>query len=139
MTAVLNVEKAYEALAMDVYAFPNGRPWDKAVGEYRLFQGMVSSRWKLVRNGVDDRSWGGGDDGWNDLACKAARYLRDDLVNTTGQRIWGLTFTLYPDGKFNIDYDYNKPEGYEESDDVITGAEINASLAELTGRKKPAP
>jgi hypothetical protein len=64
--------------------------------------------------------------------------LRDDLLRTTGQRIWGLTFTLFPDGQFKIEYDYNKPEGYEESDEVITGDEINASLAGLTEQdKKP--
>jgi len=26
---------------------------------------------------------------------------------------------LHPDGKFSIDYDYNKPEGYEETDETI--------------------
>ena len=62
--------------------------------------------------------------------------LRDDLLRTTGQRIWGLTFTLFPDGQFKIEYDYNKPEGCEESDEVITGDEINASLAGLTGQEK---
>jgi hypothetical protein len=68
----------------------------------------------------------------------ASIFLRDDLLRTTGQRIWGLTFTLYPDGKFNIEYDYNKPEGYEETDEIITGDEINASLNRLTGQdKKP--
>ena len=61
-------------------------------------------------------------------------FLRDDLLRTTGQRIWGLTFTLFPDGQFKIEYDYNKPEGYEESDEVITGDEINASLTKLTGQ-----
>ena len=50
----------------------------------------------------------------------ACIFLRDNLLATTGQRIWGLIFTLYPDGKFNIEYDYNKPEGYEESDETIT-------------------
>lgn len=71
-------------------------------------------------------------------ASRAALFLRDDLLRTTGQRIWGLTFTLFPDGQFKIEYDYNKPEGYEESDEVITGDEINASLAQLTGQdKKP--
>lgn len=71
------------------------------------------------------------------LSCTdALLYLRDDLLKTTGQRIWGLTFTLYPNGKFNIEYDYNKPEGYEETDDVITGDEINASLEKLT-KKDP--
>lgn len=66
----------------------------------------------------------------------ALLFLRDDLLRTTGQRIWGLTFTLYPDGKFKIEYDYDKPEGYEETDEVISGDEINASLARLTGRDK---
>ncbi|WP_194945623.1 hypothetical protein [Limnohabitans sp. DM1] len=64
--------------------------------------------------------------------------IRDDLLRTTGQRIWGLTFTLYPTGKFNIEYDYNMPEWYEETDEVITGDEINASLGQLTEQdKKP--
>ncbi len=68
----------------------------------------------------------------------ACFFLRDDLLRTTGQRIWGLKFTLYPTGKFNIEYDYNMPEGYEETDEVITGDEINASLGQLTGQdKKP--
>lgn len=35
------------------------------------------------------------------------------------------TFTLYPDGKFNIEYDYNNPEGYKESGVVITDKWIN--------------
>lgn len=56
--------------------------------------------------------------------------LRDDLLQTTGQRIWGLTFTLYPDGKFSIDYDYEKPEDYDDSDDAISLAQAQASLAE---------
>ncbi len=62
---------------------------------------------------------------------KAALFLRDNILATTGQRIWGLTFTLYPDGKFNIEYDYNKPADYEETDEVITGDEINQNLSSL--------
>jgi hypothetical protein len=65
-------------------------------------------------------------------SMNALLFLRDDLLRTTGQRIWGLSFTLFPDGQFKIEYDYNKPEGYEESDEIITGDEINASLAKLT-------
>lgn len=49
----------------------------------------------------------------------AALFIRDDLLSTTGQRIWGLMFTLYPDGKFNIDYDYKIPDGYEETNETI--------------------
>ncbi len=64
---------------------------------------------------------------------EAALYLREQILRATGDRIWGLTFTLYPDGKFNIEYDYNKPEGYEETDETISGDEINQSLARLAG------
>ena len=56
-------------------------------------------------------------------------YLRDDLLETTGERIWGLTFTLHPDGKFNIEYDYEKPEDYDDSDDAISLAQAQESLA----------
>jgi hypothetical protein len=62
--------------------------------------------------------------------------LRNDLLETTGSRIWSLTFTLYPTGKFNIDYDYNKPDDYEESDEQITGAQANESLFKLGFRGK---
>ncbi|VTU18922.1 hypothetical protein H4CHR_00282 [Variovorax sp. PBS-H4] len=49
----------------------------------------------------------------------ACIFLREDLLKSTGQRIWGLTFTLYPDSKFNIEYDYNKPLEYEETDETV--------------------
>ncbi len=68
-------------------------------------------------------------------ASKAIISLRDNLLATTGQRIWGLTFTLYPDGKFNIEYDYNKPADYEETDALITGEEINQILTNLSNQK----
>lgn len=64
-------------------------------------------------------------------ATTAVRFLRDHLLATTGRRIWGLTFTLYPDGKYDIEYDYTKPSDYEEIDEVITGEEINQSLADF--------
>lgn len=62
------------------------------------------------------------------LRMEAVFYLRDHFLKLTGNRIWGLTFTLYPDGKFEIEYDYDKPEGYEETDEVITGDEINQTF-----------
>jgi len=50
---------------------------------------------------------------------EACLFLRSELLRKTGQRIWGLAFTLHPDGKFNLQYDYNKPEGFEETDEAI--------------------
>ncbi len=89
------------------------------------------SQW-LVCNGIKDEHGGFSEDHtalWEGL--DAALSLRDDLLKTTGQRIWGLTFTLFPSGRFKIEYDYDKPEGYEESDELISGTEINQSLREL--------
>jgi hypothetical protein len=62
-------------------------------------------------------------------------FLRDDLLATTGDRIWGLTYTLFTDGKIKIEYDYNKPADYEETDEVITGEEMNQSLTDLFPKK----
>jgi hypothetical protein len=58
---------------------------------------------------------------------KAFVFIRDHLLATTGQRIWGLTFTLYPDGKFNIEYDYQRPDWYSEDDER---ADIEAERAD---------
>jgi hypothetical protein len=62
---------------------------------------------------------------------KAVLCLRENLLRTTGQRIWGLTFILYPTGKFSIEYDYNKPKGYEETEETIDAGHAIASLQNL--------
>lgn len=45
-------------------------------------------------------------------------FIRDQILAETGKRIWGLTFTLYPDGKYEIEYDYNVPEGFNEKENI---------------------
>ncbi|WP_147695844.1 hypothetical protein [Vogesella mureinivorans] len=70
-----------------------------------------------------------------DLGIVCSRSLvcfRDEHLGTTGRRIWGLTFTLYPDGTYHIEYDYQKPADYEDDpDDTIDGDEINQRLQQL--------
>ena len=46
-------------------------------------------------------------------ANAAALFLRDEIFEAKGDRIWGLTFILHSDGKFKIEYDYNKPDNVE--------------------------
>ena len=58
----------------------------------------------------------------------AAIFIRYRIVNLTGDRIRGLTFTLYFSSKFEIEYDYNKPKNYEETGELITGDEINQTF-----------
>jgi hypothetical protein len=133
--SVNTAEQAYQEIANDVLTFVNGREWSLVRGTYQVLNSMIASSWELV-NKESVLLDGGGEQSLSETKKKTAaiRFLRDDLLRTTGQRIWGLTFTLFPDGQFKIEYDYNKPEGYEESDEVITGDEINASLAKLTGQ-----
>lgn len=68
-------------------------------------------------------------------ACIA---LRDETLRTTGQRIWGLTFTLYPDGKYDIVYNYNKREDYDDSHEEVTSKD-GGPVANLLGGLVNAP
>lgn len=126
-----NVEAAYRAIGLDVAAFPNGRDWDEVCGRYDVLGQMVSSRWWLQKADIVDKKWNNGDEKFNGQACRATQYLRDYLLKTTKQKIWGLTFTLYPTGKFKIDYDYNKPEGYEETEEAINLSDAVERLQQL--------
>jgi len=47
-------------------------------------------------------------------ANKGMLLLFNDLLKTTSARAWGLSFYLYHDRKLKIEYDYNKPEDYDE-------------------------
>jgi hypothetical protein len=123
------VEEIYKQIAQDLIWFVGEDSWQKSVMSATVWKTSTQSSFFRLTNGkeIRDNKFLPLEKGLENSA--AILFLRDDLLKTTGQRIWGLTFTLYPDGKFNIDYDYNKPEGYEESDEVITGDEINASLS----------
>lgn len=115
MSSVSSVEQAYEILAREIIEFVDGRPWQEAKGIYQVLNKSTSHKWRLIHQGEECRK------GKSPLldASGALFFLRDDIQKTTGDRIWGLTFTLFPDGKFRIEYDYNKPEGYEETDETI--------------------
>ncbi len=127
MSNLKSVEDAYQLVAQEILEFVGGRSWDSARGMYQILAKSTSHKWAVVDGGNETRK------GMLPSldASPALFFLRDDLLKTTGQRIWGLTFTLYPNGKFKIEYDYDKPEGYEESDELISGEEINQSLGEL--------
>lgn len=123
-----SVEEAYRLMANQMMAAVNVEDWERLELRAAIFDAMVSNQLAIfLKDSIDDTRAAR-------AIADAALYLRDDLLRTTGARIWGLTFTLYPNGKFNLEYDYNKPEGYEETDDIITGDEMNASLNLLSGK-----
>lgn len=109
-----SVEDAYTHLAKAMILACDGQDWRNLLLKAKVYSDMVSSELLIMSDsGVDETKYA-------KAIGSAALFLRDNLLATTGERIWGLTFTLYPDGKFNIEYDYTKPEGYEESDETIT-------------------
>ncbi|ASU41028.1 hypothetical protein hmeg3_23810 [Herbaspirillum sp. meg3] len=123
-----DLSRSYEQIAAAALKFPSGRKWDSLNAKYGLLSQMVSAEWSLKYEGKLDEQGEPPPKEERRASMDAVRFLRQEILRKTGQRIWGLTFTLYPNGKFNVEYDYNKPEGYEETDEVITGDDINSSL-----------
>ncbi|WP_139159434.1 hypothetical protein [Pseudomonas argentinensis] len=103
------VEDAYEELARGIVDFAAGRSWERACCKCEIYDRMASATYWLEGFGNIDRDAFG----WPDSSInigKAALFIRDDILAAGGQRIWGLTFSLFPDGKFDIEYDYSRPK-----------------------------
>lgn len=119
MSKILSVESAYAAIAEEIVSFANNRAWAVAGGKYSIFNTMVSSEWWFELHDLRDERGVAPPIELSVASSDAVRFLRENLIKTTGQRIWGLTFTLQSDGTFQVEYDYNKPEGYEETEETI--------------------
>lgn len=119
---MVSVEDAYRKLAAYLLGFVGSREWESAGCRMQVFSRMATgSQWLMFHGRRDDT---GGfeanpDALWNGLC--AATFLRDDLLRNGGQRIWAIAFTLYPDGKFDVENDYNKPENYEDAGESVAG------------------
>ena len=115
-----SVEDAYANLGLYVTAFIGQRLWESAGCQMKIYAHMAFANQWLVYQGTKDEK-GGFEESpqaiWKGL--EAATYLRDDMLKTTGNRIWGLTFTLASDSTFAIEYVYTKPDDYEETDELI--------------------
>lgn len=113
---IQKVEEAYQLIAQEIISFIDGRPWHEAVAQYGIFPKSVSSTWWRKNDNELDKTGNFPPNKVSAAATNAVYFLRDSLLKATGDRIWGLTFTLYPEGKFKLAYDYTKPDGYEETE-----------------------
>lgn len=124
-----SIDQAYEYLTEYSLAFADGRPWDLIHVDFSIYFKMATADHFLIYKGNKINVGGfenNSDAIWTGL--DATIFIRDYMVKVTGDRIWGLKFTLYPNGKFEIEYDYNKPKDYEETSEVITGDEISQAF-----------
>ncbi len=134
----LDFTKQYETFAQELLYFVGAQKWEQAFIKYEIYNQMISiERWFVFNN---QEFWFGNEiiDEIRNNSSQSVYYIRDTMLKNTGHRIWGLVFTLYPDGKFEIEYDYNKPEDYEETDDMMTADEINNILNAYSDCKKQA-
>ncbi len=102
----MNVEKAYNLLAEFLVRKIDCNDWDKLTLDLDIGDESVGIEcWRYFGS---DKDQGHGSIPFS--IKKAAFFLRDDLEHSTGARPWTLTFTLFPDYKFKLDYGYDKPE-----------------------------
>lgn len=126
-----SLEDAYERISKGILWFVKDSKWSYGQMEASIWAGSTQASY--VRRVGDSIVR---DDKFPELglaikSSEALLFLRDNVYKSTGGRIWGLTFTLYPDGKFDIEFDYKKPDRYEETTETISGVEINESLNKI--------
>lgn len=122
-----SVEEAYQIIATNLITKTNAR-WGKLVFETKVL-GKTCSAMVTTQFSSENQSITLGLGMVSAFSISdACIFLRDDILKTTGQRIWGLIFTLFPDGKFRIEYDYDKPEGYEETNETIE-VDLNSGIS----------
>ncbi len=107
----MNTEMAHETIAQLAIVKAGDLDWDTLVVEKEIFEKMSkSTHWVLIG---EKKLQGSGSPSLElrSLESDATLFLRDNILESTNERIWGFVFKLNKDGKFNIEYNYNKPEG----------------------------
>lgn len=127
-------EDACKYIALEVLSFISDRQWESGGAAYETWSQSIGTSWWLEFNGVRDETGSFPAREASALASEAVRFLCQEVIKTTGHRIWGLEFSLCPDGKFNVEYDYHKPNDLDESDETIGGDEVNVSLNRISSK-----
>ena len=108
----MNIEDAYQAIAEAAIAKAGGSEWDKLIVEIEIFDRMASSVHWFINGDRRFQGFGRPSMQQKERALDAILHIRDDLIESTGERIWGMVFSLTKEGKFDISYSYEKPENY---------------------------
>lgn len=56
--------------------------------------------------------------------------IRDSLLEKTGQRIWGIRFEIFPEGRFSAHFEYEPPSWYDKDDDPLMSWEQISELSQ---------
>lgn len=110
----MNVEDAYRIIAEGCLFAVGDVAWDKIVMKAEVGESMVSRTVQAYVGDAVKHAHGDVPLEFELQLADAQFLLRDDLLKATGDRIWGFTFTLYREGRFDIEYDYKMPAEYKD-------------------------
>jgi hypothetical protein len=130
MQNIDSVEQAYQAFGKLIHSFVEGRKWDVSACEIQTWPDSTELDCWLSHEGVKDEK-GGYDRKLATDAMAAARYIRDDMLKTTDNRIWAMTVLLYPNNEIKITYDYDKPKEYDELSKIKEPVNVFESIERM--------
>jgi hypothetical protein len=140
-----NFEDAYREIGKSIIDFIEGRQWDEGCFHCVIYPKSAHASWSFnYRGEKNTKALGWGDESID--ATGAAFFLRDEMLKTTGNRIWAMTALLYPNNEIKITYDYDKPKDYvepSENDEPVNVFEsierMNAAGAHFGGVTETRP
>lgn len=104
----LTAELCYQILADYLIGNVGGEEWDTLILESEIYDSMTTaSAYKIYLN---EKIYLNAE--YRNKRNKATLFLKDDIFRSTGERIWGLVFTLVKNGSMKINYSYDKPDNY---------------------------
>lgn len=123
---MINIERHIEeTFSKNIKTFIGDRQWDVGYCQVKIFGRHAEYINWLIYDDVLDYIV----QQWREVAIEqAALALRQHVYQKTGKRIWGLEFCLYPDGEFDIEYNFVPPRGYIEQE----GFDFEASLQQAS-------
>lgn len=110
----MNIETAYEIIAKGCVHKAGGCTWDRIILKVEIGERMTTEQFWTVSDEEKYPAIGSIPREMKIPMVDAELFLRDDLLKTTGDRIWGFVFTLHKEGRFEIAYDYKMPDGYNK-------------------------
>jgi len=104
----LTIELCYQILADYLIGNAGNDEWDTFVLESEIYDSMTTaSAYKIYANEKECLGFE-----YCNKRNKATLFRRDNILESTGERVWGLNFTLEKDGRTKINYNYDKPDNY---------------------------
>ena len=109
----MNIEKFYQTLANVALVYFQDVAWDEIGLEIEIGDTFVSNAPWSKLNGEEIYPKSTLPMQVETDLSNAVKFIKKDILENSGNRIWGLTFILNSDNQFNIKYNYNKPEWLE--------------------------